>query len=89
MVEIVNLALRAVIDSFEINTINFLIKKKLRLILICPKINWGSTTKKEKMKNIIIIIIIIIIELLKFTPWILWLNKISRLILLCPKLHSE
>ena len=38
MVEIVNLALRAFIDSFEINNINSLIREKLRLILLCLKL---------------------------------------------------
>ena len=39
MVEIVDLALRAVIDLFEIYTINcFWCKKKSILILLCPKL---------------------------------------------------
>ena len=41
MVEIVGLTLRAVTDSFEIYMTNSMIKKKLRLILLCPKLYLG------------------------------------------------
>ena len=42
MVEIVDLAMRAVIDSFETDTINSVIKKKkLRLISLCLKFYLG------------------------------------------------
>ena len=41
MVEIIDLALRAVIDSLEIHTINYLIKEKSRLILLCEKLYLG------------------------------------------------
>ena len=47
MVDIVDLILKAVIDSFEIHTINSLIKKKSRLVYVQSFI-WGSTTKKNK-----------------------------------------
>ena len=38
MVKIVDLALKAVIDSFEIYTMNSLIKKKSKLFSSCPKL---------------------------------------------------
>ena len=50
MVEIVDLALRAAIDSFEIDTVNSLNKKKSsRLILLCPKLYLGSPTKIKQL----------------------------------------
>ena len=38
MIGIVDLALRAVIDFFELYTINSLVKKKSRLSSLCPKL---------------------------------------------------
>ena len=38
MVKIVDLTLKAVIDSFEIYTMNSLIKKKSKLFSSCPKL---------------------------------------------------
>ena len=37
MVEFADSALKAIIDSFEIYIIKSLVKKKSRLILLCPK----------------------------------------------------
>ena len=38
MIEVVNLSVRVVIDFFFIFTKKYLIKKKLRLISLCPKL---------------------------------------------------
>ena len=52
IVEIVDLTLRAIIDSFEIYIINSIIKKKLKLISLRPKLYLGVAQSK---KNSIII----------------------------------
>ena len=49
MAEIVDLALRVVIDSFEIYTINYMIKEKFETNFIMFKTLFkGSTTKTKK-----------------------------------------
>ena len=56
MVEIVDLALWAVIDSFEICTINSLIKKKFETNFIMSKALFGVAKPKANGENTIIII---------------------------------
>ena len=58
IVEIVDLALRAVIDSFEIYTINCLVtQKKIENSFIMSKALFGVAHPKQNTKNTIIIII--------------------------------
>ena len=58
MVEILDLALRAVIYSFGMDTINSSIKKKIKTNFIISEALFGVAYKK-KTKNIIFVIIII------------------------------
>ena len=54
MVEIFDLALRAVIDSFEIYTINSLIKKNCETSFIMPKALFEAELPKQNKNTIII-----------------------------------
>ena len=56
LVEIVDLALRTVIDSFEIHTINSVIKKKFKTNFIMPKALFGVAQPKKKQKILLILL---------------------------------
>ena len=55
MVEIIDSALRAVIDSLKIDTMNSLNKKKIKTNFIMSKALFGVIHKKKTKKTIVII----------------------------------
>ena len=65
-IKIVDLALRAVIDSFKIYTMKSLIKKNLRLIPLCSKLylEWQNQAEQPKLLFLLLLLLLLLKKVL-------------------------